>query len=512
LALLVVGLLFVFGRRRRWPATAGAVMAAALLISFVPPLSALPNPAGLFWRVAGGYKYDPALPFKNDFLIAGRPEQTLRPYLDSLIGEVGLSPLDPALPLARYEVLQVGLHPIHNRTALVSVRFIYADGSSRIYPVPLLEPAIDIAGFWLAGWRQDGLQRLRSDHLALVGQPFPTAGSPLQVGPARQLSALSPAANRLDEVNPGHWLWSSVRVQHLVWAPGGQSFLAMMETAPAQRQLWDVGLDGSPPQLLATGDIREYGWSPAGNAVVFTRFDAAAAQLDPRRPFAILSVSPDRSGQAPVPLAAQLATAQLPGLTAEGVWFFSEGSLWLTPYAGGQPRLVLSGADVVQAGGQPRPSPDGGTIAFACGSSLCLAAGPDGARPALKRVAGLVAAEMAWSPEGARLAVVDRDPNRSRPVRLIVLTVDGQVIHDGEIAPGDVAESPQWTPDGQAIFVQTYPNDGRRIIAVNLRTDETLDLSQEHWDAYFALAPDGQSLLLNNGRGNFWTAPVIRRP
>jgi hypothetical protein len=38
-----------------------------------------------------------------------------------------------------------------------------------------------------------------------------------------------------------------------------------------------------------------------------------------------------------------------------------------------------------------------------------------------------------------------------------------------------------------------------------------LDLSREHWDAYFALSPDGQNLLLNNGRGGFWLAPVIRQ-
>jgi hypothetical protein len=38
------------------------------------------------------------------------------------------------------------------------------------------------------------------------------------------------------------------------------------------------------------------------------------------------------------------------------------------------------------------------------------------------------------------------------------------------------------------------------------------DLSQEHWDAYFALSPDGRSLLLNNGRGDFWLADVLRGP
>ncbi len=49
------------------------------------------------------------------------------------------------------------------------------------------------------------------------------------------------------------------------------------------------------------------------------------------------------------------------------------------------------------------------------------------------------------------------------------------------------------------------------MIAVDVPSGRVYDLSQEHWDAYFALAPDGTQLLLNNGRGDFWTAPIIRR-
>src|SRR6185503_11957788 len=106
----------------------------------------------------------------------------------------------------------------------------------------------------------------------------------IQLGQAQQLP-LPPAANRLDEVYPAHWTWTSVRTQLLVWAPDGKSFLAITEMAVAQRQLWVVGLDGSQPVLLATGDVREYGWSPDGQWVVYTRYDDAASQIDPLRPF-----------------------------------------------------------------------------------------------------------------------------------------------------------------------------------------------------------------------------------
>ncbi len=47
----------------------------------------------------------------------------------------------------------------------MTTRFIYADGSSRVYPVPVFDPALEFAGFWLGGWREDGLERLRSQHV-----------------------------------------------------------------------------------------------------------------------------------------------------------------------------------------------------------------------------------------------------------------------------------------------------------------------------------------------------------
>jgi WD40-like Beta Propeller Repeat len=299
--------------------------------------------------------------------------------------------------LRGYQILRVGLHPHHNRIVLVTTRFIYAHGSSRVYPVPLLDPAQDLRGFWLAGWRSDGLERLRSQHLALTGQPFARASDAVGLGPARRLEALRPAANRLNETNPAHWLWGSVRVQHLVWAPDGRSFLAAFETDPGHRQLWAVGLDGSAPKLVASGDIREYGWSPDGATIVFTLFDPAAAAPSPDRPFAIQVVPATRIGQQPIPIVTRLPTAQLPMSTSQ-------------------------------------------------------------------------------------------------------------------IAPGDVTEAPQWTPDGKTVLVQTYPYQGRRIVAVDVPSGRPFDLSQPHWDAYFALSPDGTQLLLNNGRDNFWTAALIRRP
>jgi hypothetical protein len=507
-ALLVVGVLFILSRKSLLPTVAGAVLSGLLLISFVPPLSALPNPVAVYWRIAGGYSYDPHLPFKNSFLIAGNPDQDLKPYLDQLVGQVGLSPLDPARPLARYEILRVGLHPNDRRVALVTTRFIYADGSSRLYPVPLFDPASDVGGFWLAGWREDGLQRLRSQHLAFPGQPFATDASPLRLGLARRLD-LDRAANRLDEVNPGHWLWNSVRVQRLVWAPEGSAFLAAMETDPGLRQLWLVPLDGSAPIPIGPpADIREYGWSPDGQTVIYIRLDPAAFAADPARPYAIMAASRN-SHVAPIALATALTADKLPGLTAQGAWFFSDKSLWLAPFDGSPAQRLVADLVTDKPALPPRPAPDGTRLAFGCGSELCLAS-VDGAIDARVPLPG--AAEATWAADGTRLAVVDRDPNDLRPVRLVILSRDGETLLTRDIAPRDVTDPPQWTPDGGAVFVQTYPQNGRRIIALDLASAQVTDLSQEHWDAYFALTPDGTALLLNNGRGDFWTAAVLRKP
>jgi hypothetical protein len=509
-ALLGTGTLFVLSRRSLAATIIGALAAGFLLISFIPPLSLLPNPAALYWRVAGGYSYDPRLPFKNNFLIAGSPEREIKPYLDQLIGQRGLAPLDPHQPLLRYEILRVGLHPAKNRVALVTTRFIYADGSSRIYPVPMFTPTLDLFGFWLGGWSEDGLQRLRSEHLAFPGQPFAGASSPIRFGPAQRLE-LHPSANRLDETNPAHWLWESVRVDRLVVAPDGSAFLIAIEQDAAQRQLWLVPLNGSAPAAIgAAGDIREYGWSPDSRWIVYTRFDPEASVVDPRQPFAVMSVaregnvSRDFGVGGAVTLATGLGVEQLPGLTGQGAWFFSEDALWRAPFDGGQPTRLLAETFSDLA---PRVTTDGLRVAYACAEGLCFV-NADGS--GLTTLAGVYPDEMTWSPDGSALAIVDRDRNNLRPVQLIIATPSGGELSRFEIAPRDVTDAPQWTPDGGALFIQTFPQDGRRIIAVDLTSEQALDLSQEHWDAYFALMPDGRSLLLNNGRGDFWMAEVLR--
>ena len=266
----MIGALFALGKRsREWPGPGRGAARALLLFTFVPPLTALPNPIGIVWRMVGGYSYDPNLPFKNLFVISGDPIPKLRPYLDRLIGQVGLDPLDPVQPLARYAFERV-IQPRDTRVVLVTTRFVYADGSSRVYDVPMAYPISGAFDLSFSYWQNDGLGRLRTQHLALPGQPFAAESSPIRLGDAVRLK-LSPQADRLDAVNPAHWLWLSNRLQRLVWSPQGDAFLMVEQRSDRTQQLWLVPLDGSAPQPVNRGgSMFEYGWSPDGTFIVYT--------------------------------------------------------------------------------------------------------------------------------------------------------------------------------------------------------------------------------------------------
>lgn len=513
-AVAIVGLLFALGKRNRVWSGMGIVLSAMLIWSYVPPLTALPNPGGLIWHVMGRYNYDPNLPFKNIFIVIGDPTAKLRPYMNRLIGQTGLDPLDPVQPLARYAFERVTI-VYDRRMALVTTHFVYADGSSRVYDVPLFDAISGLAdpawGFYLANWLNDGLGRLRTEHLALPGQPFATESSPIRLGDAARLQ-LSPQADRLDAINPSHWAWLSNRLQRLVWSPQGDAFLMVIQRSDRSRQLWLVPMDRSAPQpVTRSGSVYEYGWSPDGTFIVYTApgeartsAEGAGAQLVVVRRTAL---------QQPVARRA-ITNVSLPSLNSQGIWYAQDGALWLMDWNTAQSARVtdLPGFGRNEGSGLTTSSPvavspDASRVAYACGQDLCLMS-PDKSEQRTLRASGI--RSITWERSGARLAAVSLDANNLGPVRVLIVSRDGALLHSAEVAPRDATDPPQWTPDGQIVFVQTYPLGGRRILTVNADTGQVLDLSREHWDAYFALSPDGKNLLLNNGRGGFWLAPVIR--
>lgn len=469
----------------------GCAAVALLLVTYVPPLSYLPNPVGLWWALRGGYRYDPRLPFVNRMVIATDPTERLRPLLDGLIGHTGLDPLDPVEPLAAHEFLRVWDRPPNGvGDVTVATRMVYADGSARVYEIPLSQPN---APLYKGRWVYDGLGRLRTDHRD-VGLTMALASphAPIRLGDPQRLS-LSPEAVAIGAAGRPNWFWMATHdVRAPVWSPGGRSALV-----PEGGAVWWVPLDGGLPASVAEGAV-EYGWSPDGRHVVHTDGRWVRAT--------------EMGGLGETRTLAETAPGVRPGLGTDGVWYAADGHLWRVPYAGGEAERVAAlfdsarGEGQDQHSGQPilvRPAPDGRTVAYGDGTGLYLldlAAGRwERAFPAVQGAA--------WSPDGSLLAAVRwRD---AEGVVLSLLTPRGAETVTVRLGPDGEAGTPQWTADGRWILVQTSAYGGRRLVAVRAATGEGVDLTPVRWDARYGLSPDGERTLATNGRGGFWLADLV---
>jgi Tol biopolymer transport system component len=132
---------------------------------------------------------------------------------------------------------------------------------------------------------------------------------------------------------------------------------------------------------------------------------------------------------------------------------------------------------------------------------------PSGPTPSQAEFADL---RLAWSPRGDRLAAVASDRGAAAEPTLWLVDRDGRVERRVTLGPNGLTDAPEWTPDGQWLIVNTFPAGGRRVVAVEVAGGRVVDLSQPRWDAFAALAPDGRNVLLWNGRGGFWLAPLER--
>jgi Tol biopolymer transport system component len=302
----------------------------------------------------------------------------------------------------------------------------------------------------------------------------------------------------------------------------------MVEHQPhsGPQQLWLVPLDGSAPQLVNTGQVPgvnyggsvlEYGWSPDGTFIVYTALPSfrplSGSYVEKVEIFVVRRDA--LAGGKGLVVQRAIASASQPDLTHQGIWYIQDGALWLMDYQTGESARVTNLSDFGPSSLglvsflPVAVSPDGSRLAYACGKTdLCLT-DLDGHERHTIHATGIRA--ITWDRTGTRLAATSLDYNNFGPVQLLIVSREGVVQHQVAVAPSDATDPPQWTPDGQIVFLQTYPMNGRRILTVNADTGDVLDLSREHWDAYFALSPDGKSLLLNNGRGGFWLAPVIRQ-
>jgi len=492
-------------------------------------------PLGLYHLVFGGYRYDPHSPFVNRFatLRAPDPTPTLTPKLERLIGLTGLDPLDPERPLVGYRVRAIITERavwdgVGYTEALVEFR--YAGGDARSYRIPVWQYGEYDDGARRTGWRYTGLDRLFADHLPLPDLPPAAADAELRPG----VPQLTPIALDLGPALSGGW--GSVLVDPLVrayWAPDGRRFLFHLGDTRAGGALWSASLDGTPPRQIAAHAL-DAAWSADGQ-LVYLRCQA----LCPLGGRFELVVADPASG-------AERSLGRVTGRTlavgGTAAYLLDGETLWRVPLDGS---AAVSSIPLRAEGAPPALAiaPDAGRVAYGCGGDVCLA-DPDGtaplglglgypapqfpspsapartpgpfpvptAIPATRRTSSLASLGLAWSPNGARLAIAAGVyPGSDRGPELWLVDRAGRALRRLPIGPDGATGAPTWTPDGRTVILTTFPRGGRRIVAVDTATGRVTDLSQPRWDAFAALAPDGERLLLWNGHGTFWLAPLMRR-
>lgn len=427
-------------------------------------------------------------------------------YLDALRGQVGLDPLDAGSPLADYSVKS-----IDSAGAYVAT-FNYANGQTRTYHV-----AMDRRS---SPTRRDGLGRLRTEHRALPGIPFADfEHDGIALDTPERLPAQTEADRRPEAAQ--NWLEAACvgGAGNLVPAPDGSAFLVALRTVNSTTAVWQVPRNGDHDQLLGT-EMFDHQWSPDSRFQVLVMPFPEVGDA----PRLVIRESATGSGHE-----LGLVDAQArPGVTADGVWFARSDGLWRMPFVGGTLQRVMawpsdprfapvthhigSEPPVTGAGenaasetaAMVRPAPDGNRVAYSCRAGLCFS-NIDGSN--LASVDGRVS-DVSWSPDGEQIAAVEYSGS---PRMLWLIDRSGITRRKLAVAPEGAVSPPSWTSDSRRLFLTTCPLDGRRIITVDAADGLVRDLSQPRWDAWAALMPGENALLLSNGRGGYWRAGIRER-
>jgi hypothetical protein len=497
----------------------GYVALGLLLAAVVPPFSYLPDPAGIVWRVAQRYSYDPRLPFVDRFLVADDPTDWLGLYLDAFIGETGLDPLDPEHALTGYEFLKVTVRP--GAYAIVKTRITYADGSQLIYDIWMGVSRSGPLELYQADWRYDGLEGLRLERRELNGIPFAEEddAAPLRLGVPELLFETDAAT--FDEIqSPSEMVVTSNVASFQRLSPDGESLLMFRITGEA-REFRVVSADGD---IQTFGDVGSFGgltWLPDSTGFLYTALDLPGSPDSPISARAMM-ISLETGEERQI---AELPTPGIPGLNEEGVWYVDEGALWVAPFDGGSPQRLSEVSDEYIAPDDAwitplvAPTPDGSVVAYGCGSGICIQ-DRDGSNrvyvpPSVERSESVRA--LVWNADGSLLAATWPSAAYQPPAPPVVVAVlarDGTPVSEVDILPGATpggeVGTPQWITGRDWLLLQAATQfSGRRIIAVEAESGAAYDLTHPLWDAWGWAMPDGERVLLYNGRGNFWISDLM---
>jgi len=200
--------------------------------------------------------------------------------------------------------------------------------------------------------------------------------------------------------------------------------------------------------------------------------------------------------------------------------FASQGGIWVVDAAGGPPRRLTnhppgSGDPRTAADRAPKWSPKGTWIVFETGrrgkNDLMLVS-DDGARTNLITEPGGDASSAAWSPDGQRIAYVER-ANEYLSGAVKVMDIDivtgmpkglPREIYRAKADRGGgwQIREPVWSPDGTALALVLEDSGWDKIYLISAAGGSLKPLtSGEGEDGSPAFSPDGQTLAFVSNRG-----------
>jgi dipeptidyl aminopeptidase/acylaminoacyl peptidase len=212
--------------------------------------------------------------------------------------------------------------------------------------------------------------------------------------------------------------------------------------------------------------------------------------------------------------------------------FVSDGNIWVVPAAGGQPvRLTDSkpgtGDPRNAADRQPQWSPKGKWILFETGrrgNNDLVVVSDDGLTTSVVTTSEADEGSGAWSPDGTRIAYVERSTAHFSG-RLLIVDVDPATgrakgaprelyVAKDDRGGGWSIPRPVWSPDGTQLAVVLQESGWDQIYLVPVKGGAPKRLTEgEFEDAGPVFSPDGSSIAIASNRANLeeqhiWIVPV----